>query len=102
MVELHSTSPLANNQSIENSTVYEPHNYNCDHFDEEFNELLSRTDLEDFLQSSSLDSYQFWELLSQQIESTECENELSDFVNHVADKETQFHQNKVPYFIKNL
>ena len=44
------------------------------------------------------DSYQFWELLSQETESTECQNELSDFVNHVADKETQLDQNKVTDF----
>ena len=36
--------------------------------------------------------------MSQELESTECENELSDFVNHVAGKETPFDPNKVPKF----
>ena len=35
LVELHSTSPLTNSQSTENSTVYDPHNYNYEYFNEE-------------------------------------------------------------------
>ena len=63
----------AYSQSTENSTVYEPHNYNYDYFDDELNGLSFRIDLEDFLQSLSPGSYQVGELLSQEIESTECE-----------------------------
>ena len=70
LVELHSTSLFTNSQSTVNSTVYEPYNNNYDYFDEELNELLPVIDLKDFLQSSSPDSYQFWELLSQENEST--------------------------------
>ena len=62
------------------------------------NDFLFRSNVANFLQSSSPDSYQFWELLSQELESIECENELSDFVNHVAEKETQFDRNKVSDF----
>ena len=43
------------------------------------NELVSRIDLEDFLPRPSLDSQQLCEFLPQEIESTECKNELSDF-----------------------
>ena len=59
---------------------------------------MSRIDLEDFLRRSSPDNCQYWELLSQEVESTECENEVSDFVNHVTGKETEFDPNKVSDF----
>ena len=59
LVRLHSTSVLTNSQSS--------HNYNYNYFDKEFNEVLCKIDLEDFLQSYSPDSYQFWELLSQEV-----------------------------------
>ena len=43
------------------------------------------------------ESYQFWQLLSQELEFTECETDLSDFVNHVGtEKKTQFDPSKVP------
>ena len=79
MVELQYILSFTISQSAKTYAVYKCHNYND-------------------LQSSSPDSYQLWDLLSKETESTEYEIELSDFVNHAAEKETQFYPNKVSDF----
>ena len=44
----------------QNSSMSEAHNHDTDYFDEEFNDLLSKIDLHDFLNSSSRETFQFW------------------------------------------
>ena len=75
-----STATTAEN--TENSLVSEERDTRDFDFDAELDDLLSRLDLEDFLNSNSPEYFHFWNLL--ECELADEQSDLSDFLSHLA------------------
>ena len=75
-----STATTAEN--TENSLVCEERDTRDFDFDAELDDLLSRLDLEDFLNSNSQEYFHFWKLL--ECELADEQSDLSDFLSHLA------------------